>query len=176
MPALRCSARQTVPRELLLDSNNLPHGSAARNRDSVREQGNSLAHCSGFAARESASKLQEFPQKSSSDRAAQAQPCRAPVQLPCFTTGSQDTKRTFPRYKERQDQHQARTFSPADRAVSPCLLGHAYGNTHRARREASRKHKHFSAATFHTFPGLNTELSDNSHCLQHHDLDRLFYT
>lgn len=60
-------------KELLLDSNNPPQGSAAKNRDSVQEQRNSLAPCSGFAARDSGSDLQAFPQKRSGDGAAQAQ-------------------------------------------------------------------------------------------------------
>lgn len=59
----------------------------------------------------------------------------------------------------------------------PRLSGHAYGNTARARREASRKLKRLAAAAFPCLsPGLNTELPDNSLCLQLHDLDRLLNT
>lgn len=45
------------------------------------------------------------------------------------------------------------------------LPGHAFGNMHRARRGASRKHRCFAAATLHTFPRMNTELPDNFLCL-----------
>lgn len=126
----RVDARQKEP---LLDSNNPPQGSAAKNRDCVQEQRNSLAPCSGFAARGSGSNLQAFPQKRSGDGAAQAQHRSGRTAL------SQDTKKGLSQVIRSTGTSSRRGesgLSPSalQTGLWPRLPGRAYSNTPRAKR------------------------------------------